>query len=460
MSIYRKLLLALLLSSIVALVGSVVTTTMNVRSYYVDQLRLKNQDNASSLALSLSQSGLDPVSAELMVAAQFDSGNYDLVRFTDAKGHVAVEKKSTEAVMGVPQWFMQLVPIEVAPGVAKVTNGWRQLGTVSLISHSHFAYQALWKSVLRTTLIMLVTTLVGCALGLMILHRVRKSLDQVVHQARLVTQKRFVTMEEPDEPELKQVTSAMNSIVDRLREMFEEEAARLDLLRRAINEHLMCLLPFAVTDFEGKVLHMEGPLRFRPSADSPWLSASQFFPVAEQMGVTAHLDLTAITLGINAIAADDQHPGFGINVSTNSLLSISFISHLKELIRANSQTASRLWLEFPESGVFKDLELFRNFCHEMHGTGISIGIEHFGGQLAEIEQLQNIGIQFLKVDATFTYRSEGDPAKQAILSEMVNAAHRLGLQVYAEGVVSDEAMVCLKGLGFDGATGPAVSHKS
>lgn len=215
--------------------GSVILTTINTRDYFVEQLRLKNQDNASSLALSLTQAGLNTAGAALIVSAQFDNGNYELIRFSDAQGNTVVEKKSVEIIDDVPAWFVRLIPIQVTPGVAKITNGWRQLGTVTLVSHSEYAYQSLWKSMLRISLVMIATTLIGCGLGLLVLQRVMRSLNNVVNQANLITQKRFITIEEPKEPELKKVVSAMNFTVSRLKAMFEEEAARLNVLRREVN---------------------------------------------------------------------------------------------------------------------------------------------------------------------------------------------------------------------------------
>ena len=71
MSLYRQLLLAILISSIMALIGSITSSTLSTRDYLVEQLRVKNQDNASALALTLSMTS-DATKIELAMAAQFD----------------------------------------------------------------------------------------------------------------------------------------------------------------------------------------------------------------------------------------------------------------------------------------------------------------------------------------------------------------------------------------------------
>src|SRR5690606_9512398 len=65
--------------------------------------------------------------------------------------------------------------------------------------------------------------------------RLRAPLLAVIGQARAITERRFATIEEPDVPELKQLAAAMNATVGRLQDMFEEEAARLDAVRREAN---------------------------------------------------------------------------------------------------------------------------------------------------------------------------------------------------------------------------------
>ena len=63
-------------------------------------------------------------------------------------------------------------------------------------------------------------------------HRIRVPLDRTVEQARAITERRFVTVDEPDVPELRNVTRAMNTMVERVKSMFDEEAAQVEQLRR------------------------------------------------------------------------------------------------------------------------------------------------------------------------------------------------------------------------------------
>ena len=61
MSMYRQLWLAIILSMLLGLAGSLFASLLSARAYLEQQLSMKNADNALALALSLSQHEPDAV---------------------------------------------------------------------------------------------------------------------------------------------------------------------------------------------------------------------------------------------------------------------------------------------------------------------------------------------------------------------------------------------------------------
>jgi diguanylate cyclase (GGDEF)-like protein len=235
MSMYRQMWLAIFLSTLLALLGGLLASTLNARSYLSDQLNLKNNDNATALALALSQQNADAVMIELTVSALFDSGHYELIRVVDPLGQPIVERSAPGTGQTAPAWFVNLLPLTVAPGQAQISSGWKQTGTLTLVSTTRFAYQALWKSVLELILALGLAGLLGGFLGAMTLRRLREPLQRVINQANAISERRFVTIALPDVPELRQLALAMNSTVSRLKDMFAEETQRLEVLRITAN---------------------------------------------------------------------------------------------------------------------------------------------------------------------------------------------------------------------------------
>jgi diguanylate cyclase (GGDEF)-like protein len=232
---YRQLWLAIMVSTLLALAGSMLASMLSARSYLESQLAIKNTDNATALALSLSQGNPDPVGVELVVTSLFDRGHYELIRVTDPSGATMVERLSSDSEWDAPHWFVRLLPIKAEAGRAQISNGWKQFGTVTLVSHSRFAYGALWKSAYEMALALAAAGLVGGYLGSLVLRRLKGPLGAVIEQAKAITLRRFVTIEEPKVPELRQLAAAMNTTVVRLKSMFDEEADRLETVRQEAN---------------------------------------------------------------------------------------------------------------------------------------------------------------------------------------------------------------------------------
>jgi hypothetical protein len=171
---YRRLWLAAVVTTLLALHGSMLVLATTARAYLTEQLTMKNADNASAIAISLSQQKPDAVSVELAVAALFDSGHYELIRVTDPRGRTIVERRSRTVETGTPQWFVDILPIDATPGVASISSGWKQFGTVTLVSHSRFAYRALWQGMIQLVLVMTLSGLVGAYLFTRALRRMRR----------------------------------------------------------------------------------------------------------------------------------------------------------------------------------------------------------------------------------------------------------------------------------------------
>lgn len=231
MKLTRQFWLAVAAIMTIAFGISFLVSAWSAKSYLEDQLRLKNIDNANSLALSMSQIEKDPVVIELLLAAQFDIGHYKQIKLTSPSGKVMLERVSDAPIDAVPAWFVTLIPLSTEPGVAQVQDGWRQYGTLTVISSNRFAYHALWEGNVRLLLWFLVGVLVCDVIGTLILRSILRPLGEVVRQAEAIGARRFITIEEPHTDEFRSVVRAMNTLSGQVREMLDDESERLEQLR-------------------------------------------------------------------------------------------------------------------------------------------------------------------------------------------------------------------------------------
>lgn len=235
MSLVKQLWIAIVLVMTVAFGGSLVVSVLSARHYLEQQLQVKNIDNATSLALSMTQMEKDPVTLELQVAAQFDAGHYRFIRVTSPTGEVLVERTYQGKLEGAPQWFADLIPIHAQAGTALIQDGWKQFGTLTLSSHDQYVYQSLWRGTLELLLWFVLGSVASGAIGTLAVRIITRPLKDVVSQAQAIAERRFLTVTEPRTPEFRAVSHAMNGMVERLKTMFAEEAVRLDALRNKVN---------------------------------------------------------------------------------------------------------------------------------------------------------------------------------------------------------------------------------
>lgn len=235
MSLIKQLWVAIILVMAMAFAASTVVSVLSARHYLQQQLQVKNIDNATALALSLSQLPKDPVMVELQVSAQFDAGHYRFIRIVSPKGETLVERVFEGQIEGAPDWFVKLIPIAVEPGRALVQDNWIPYGTLTLASQEQYVYKSLWEGTLELLLWFVIGGIGTGVAGTFLLRFITRPLNDVVGQAQAIAERRFVLIPEPGTPELRALARGMNDMVTRLKTMFNEESARLDTLRKKVN---------------------------------------------------------------------------------------------------------------------------------------------------------------------------------------------------------------------------------
>ena len=245
MSLIRQFCWLLAVTLVVAVGGGALVSLSAARGYLAAQLALKNSDNAQVLALTLSQQQGDAALAALTIAAQFDIGFYQSIHLRSPDGRTLVlrqqsDREADRAPTGdrpdkadaAPAWFIRAVPIQAAPGLAQVSDGWRPVGTLEVVSASGFAHHQLWQGTLRTAALLGLLGLGAGLVGAGVLARLRAPLAATVAQAEALVARRFVTVPEPAVPELRQLSRAMNTMVTRLQALLAEQAQQIDELQQ------------------------------------------------------------------------------------------------------------------------------------------------------------------------------------------------------------------------------------
>jgi EAL domain-containing protein (putative c-di-GMP-specific phosphodiesterase class I)/GGDEF domain-containing protein len=202
-----------------------------------------------------------------------------------------------------------------------------------------------------------------------------------------------------------------------------------------------------------ELIHYQG--RARLHWDGQYYPAGHFLPWVNRLQLSSEFDMQVVDLALAAIESTGQP--VAITISVGSVDESSFVSWIGERLTVNSSAAKQLWVEVPEAMAFRHLKNFKLLSRRIKSSGGKVGIGHAGHQLSRLGDLHDIGIDYLKVDAAFVLGVNSNTANQTLLRTLCTVGHSIGLEVYAEGVQTDDEFASLVEAGANGGTGPGVS---
>jgi EAL domain-containing protein (putative c-di-GMP-specific phosphodiesterase class I) len=232
-------------------------------------------------------------------------------------------------------------------------------------------------------------------------------------------------------------------------------------LRHAIKHGQVVLhyQPVAEAD-TGKVIAMEALARWEHPQHGTVLPA-EFIPTAEDDTETIW-ELTMHTLRLAVEQCGRwQRDGYEVGVAVN--LSVAAIDHrglAEEILQVLSDAGlepDRLTLEVTESAVMDSPELGPALERMRSADSASIAIDDFGIGHSSLARLEELPVDSLKIDQSFSQRSD-EERRKAMLKSIIDLAHQLDLTTCAEGVEDRETWDLLIGLGCDTVQGYAIAR--
>ncbi len=231
MSLVKRLWIVVGLIIVAALLTAGIINIRSAQHYLENEIKVKNLDTATALALTISQTASDAMTVELLISSQFDLGHYQRIELLAPDGQLVVRRERVPRPPRAPAWFMQAFPITPEPGTAEIQSGWKQLGSIRLQSDPSFAYDALWHSARTLTGLFLVGGVLIGLLGMFYIRRVLRPLRRVVDQAKALAERRYIEIRPPRTQEFRLIIEAMNRLTQKTKALLDDEAARLQQLK-------------------------------------------------------------------------------------------------------------------------------------------------------------------------------------------------------------------------------------
>lgn len=219
----------------ILLIGTFGLNLNNTKNFLQQQLSSHAQDTATSLGLSLSsiEDPEDISSMETMINAVFDRGYYATIELIDIEGETIYRKDNTSEMEEVPSLFINTIKLSAPPAQALVQSGWMPIGTLTVTSHTGYAYIELWKSAINIFLWFSIAAFAAIMIIIFTLKIILKPLKKMEAQAQAIVKKEYLLQEDlPATIEFREVVSAMNAMVTKLKTVFERDANTAEKLQK------------------------------------------------------------------------------------------------------------------------------------------------------------------------------------------------------------------------------------
>lgn len=224
-----------------------------------------------------------------------------------------------------------------------------------------------------------------------------------------------------------------------------EENAELKLLfQPAIN------LATGTPDVVEALLRWEHPERGLSHPD-------QFIPVAEERGIILSIGEWVLSAACKELQTLRNASGgplrIAVNVSARQFRQPEWVENVGRLIRDGGLDPQLLELELTESTLIYDIEATISTLRRLKDLGVRLAVDDFGIGYTSLVYLKRFPLDTVKIDRSFVRDVADGGEDAAIVDALLAMAHRLRLEVTAEGVETDAQLKFLREHGCDRVQG-------
>lgn len=263
----------------------------------------------------------------------------------------------------------------------------------------------------------------------------------------------FDTVSNPPQSYLQYAESAMNQAHETLKDflgysedlegLVRENMSLLGELVDAIELNQLALHYQPKIDAKtGKVVSVEALMRWHhPNRGN--VPPGVFIPCAEQSTLIFDITTFALETALKQIVRWNKQGidlSIAVNVSPLNLGEPGFADIVIALLSRYGVDGHKLELEVTEGALMLDIATSTKELNKLAEKGIIISVDDFGTGYSSLQYLDKLPISTIKIDQSFIRQlSEGESSSH-IVEATISLAHRLKMNVVAEGVEDQDTL--------------------
>ncbi|MGH1363999.1 MAG: EAL domain-containing protein [Calditrichia bacterium] len=229
-------------------------------------------------------------------------------------------------------------------------------------------------------------------------------------------------------------------------------------LLRAIQEDELTLHYQPLIDIAtGEMTSVEALVRWEDSESSTMIYPDQFIDIAERSNLMVPLGEWIMDRACADIKAlqDFGHSPFSVavNLSPRQFNDKGLHRKIINSLDSHHLDAELLSVEITESNAMNDVDYAIKMLGLLKDIGVKVAVDDFGTGYSSLSYLKQLPANALKIDRSFITGLPSNGDDKSITSAIIAMAHRLKLEVVAEGVETSGQLEFLKSLGCNKAQG-------
>lgn len=236
--------------------------------------------------------------------------------------------------------------------------------------------------------------------------------------------------------------------------MSEEVSERLLManeLRTAVakNELHLCFQPQVYLE-TGRVFGFESLLRWNSPVYGN-VPPNRFIPLAEETGLIHNIGKWVFEQScsfLSSISELDSEVMVSVNVAAQQLEQPSFIHDVRETLRKSAVNPEQVCIEITESSVIRSLETAVSHLDLLKQERVKIALDDFGTGFSSLNYLNQLPIDTLKIDKSFTGRISNSSKEYALIKSIMGLSADLNLNLILEGVERREQIDLIEEMGM------------
>lgn len=206
----------------------------------------------------------------------------------------------------------------------------------------------------------------------------------------------------------------------------------------------------------GGIRYRELLLRLRHDQDELVLP-HRFIPAAEHYFLMNAIDRWVVHTALRHVATcSSDGIIYGVNISGQSISDPGFLHFVIRAFESSAADPKRVCFEISENVVITGLSETAHFMKRLGDLGCRFAIDHFGAGMASFSYLQNLPVNYLKIEGSLVRAMLDSTMNRSLVEAMCRVGHDIGVVTIAEHVETLELVEPLRAIGVDLAQGMAI----